>query len=268
VFSYIYILIDAFLKYEIKLRPIYPSPSPNLQGYPFPPTLTLQRYMHYFFCNPRLLIMDKTGIPPDAQYLTFEQRVLVDGHTLSDYNIQNECNISMRLRLGGGGLAGCTQLFIRFNNDEFEVYINLNNTIMEAVHQEICESVGVKPNDHTSQRGTYVFDLNNYAHDYNFTNGSVINLKHTPGRVTVKQYILPPQPQPYNPPQPQPPKDTTTKRSRSQRRRQQRRQRSLSPTFSNAELYDGQPHPEAASSASGQAVSDKAYIESAGNREQ
>jgi len=202
------------------------------------------------FGNPRLLIMDKTDIPPEHQKLQFGKQILQDGHTLSDYNIQNESTITLSLRLPGGGLEGKTQLFIRFNGEEFVVWVDLNNTVMEAVHQEICECVGVKPNDHTSQRGTFIFDLDKYASTYNFINGSVINLHSTPNRVQVKPYNPPP-------PQPQPPNDTTTKRSRSKRRRQ-RRQRSTSP-----DGYGDDPHPEAASSASGQAP-EKAYIDRAG----
>ena len=193
------------------------------------------------FGNPRLLIMDKTSIPPEHQKLQFGKQILQDGHTLSDYNIMNECTISMCLRGRGGGLEGKTQLFIRFNNEEFVVWADLHNTVMEAVHHEICECVGVKPNDHTSQRGTFIFDLDKYASTYNFINGSVINLHSTPNRVQVKPYNPPPQQRQ------QPQQQPLTKRSRSKRRRQ-RRQRSTSP-----DGYGDDPHPEAASSASGQA---------------
>ena len=196
----------------------------------------------------RLLIYDKTSIHPDAQKLQYQKSVLVDGHTLSDYKIQNESTITLSLRLPGGGLEGKTQLFIRFNNEEFVVWVDLNNTVMEAVHQEICECVGVKPNDHTSQRGTFIFDLDKYASTYNFINGSVINLHSTPNRLTVK---------PYNPPN-DTTTTTTTKRSRSKRR--QRRQRSQSPEAPYAELYDGEAHPDASSSTS---APEKAYIDRA-----
>ena len=190
------------------------------------------------FGNPRLLIMDKTGIPPEHQKLQFGKQILQDGRWISDYNIQNESTITLSLRLPGGGIEGCTELVIRTEATTTTLTIDLNNTVMEYVHNKICLHLDLNPNDYTSQRGTYVFDLNMLASTYNFINGSVINLKHTPGRVQ--------QPTPYTipPPQPQPPNDTTTKRSRSQRRRQQRRQRSP----------DDDPHPEAASSASGQAV--------------
>ena len=199
----------------------------------------------------RLLIYDKTSIHPDAQKLQYQKSVLVDGHTLSDYNIQNESTITLSLRLPGGGIEGCTELVIRTEATTTTLTIDLNNTVMEYVHNKICLHLDLNPNDYTSQRGTYVFDLNMLASTYNFINGSVINLKHTQGRVQ--------QPTPYTLQQPQPPKDTTTKRSRSQRR--QRRQRSQSPEAPYAELYDGEAHPDASSSTS---APEKAYIDRAG----
>ena len=104
---------------------------------------------------------------------------------------------------------------------------------MEALHGAMCEHLHLDQRDYTSQRGAFQFDLNSWAQDYNFIDGSVIELIHTPGRVRVK---------PYTPPVP-----TAIKRSRSKRR--QRRQRSQSPEpIDESELFDGNPHPDAASS--------------------
>ena len=116
-------------------------------------------------------IEEKEGIEVGQQRLVFGGKQLEDNYTLGDYNIENDSNIHLVLRLRGG-----MQIFIKtLSGKTMTLEVDKTDSV-ESVKRKIEEKEGIEVGQQRLVFGGKQLEDNYTLGDYNIENDSNIHL--------------------------------------------------------------------------------------------